>query len=84
MSEFEQADRAVRRAAVAIERAVATMLAATQPLERVALDYIIERLIDELMKRNPEVLDYLNKKSGAATMRVANALADWRDIWVDR
>ena len=82
--EFDKADRAITRAAVAIERAITTLLDTTLPLESVACDYVVERLMDELMDRNPKALDYLNKRTGAATMRVANALADWRDLWVDR
>jgi len=83
--EFERADRAVTRAAAAIERAIATMLATTLPLEAVARDYVIERLINELMERNPEALDWLNHElRGEGTMRVANALMDWRDLPIAR
>jgi hypothetical protein len=82
--EFHKADRAITRATVAIEQAITTLLDTTLPLESVACDYVVERLITELMKRNPEAMDYLNKRTGAATMRVANALMDWRDVWADR
>jgi hypothetical protein len=82
--EFEKADRAAIRAAVAIERVITAMLAATKTLDSVARDYVVERLISELLARNPAAMDYLNKQTGEATMRVANALADWRDTWGDR
>lgn len=81
---FERADRAITRAAVAIERAVGNLLDVTLPLEAVARDYVVERLIDELMARNPQALDYFNKKHGKGTMAVVNALMDWRDLWGDR
>jgi hypothetical protein len=83
--QFDRADRAITRAATAIERAVGHLLDVTRPLEAVAPDYVIERLIDELLKRNPEALDWLNHElRGPGTMRVANALMDWRDLWASR
>jgi hypothetical protein len=83
--QFKLADRAVTRAAAAIERAVASLLAATLPLEAVAQDYVIERLADELMTRNPEAFDWLNHElRGPGSMRVANALMDWHDLWASR
>jgi len=82
--EFAKADRAVTRAAEAIERAVSTMLATTRPLVCVAPDFVIQQLIDELMKRNPKAMDYLNEKDGEVTMALANALMDWRDMRVYR
>jgi hypothetical protein len=36
-----------------IERAIADLLDRTLPMEHVAHDYLIERLIDELIERNP-------------------------------
>ena len=87
-SEFDQADRAVVRAAAAIERAVATLLTTTRPLESVAFTYVIEMLISKLMERNPKALDNLNKINFGggreATMRLTNAIMDWRDMWEDR
>jgi hypothetical protein len=82
--QFEWADRAVTRAATAIERAVAGLLAKTQRLDCVARDYVVEQLIDELMERYPEALDYLNKRSGDGTMKLMNAVMDWRDNWADQ
>ena len=56
----------------------------SRPLEQVARDSVIERLVDRLMARNPQAMDYLNMKSGTATVALANALMDWRDEWVAR
>jgi hypothetical protein len=78
--QFEKVDRAVMHAAAAIENAVATMLSATMPLERVARDHVIERLIETLLARNPNAMDYLNAQFGEGNMRLANALMDWRDM----
>ena len=47
-------------------------------------DSVIERLVDRLMARNPQAMDYLNMKSGTATVALANASMDWRDEWVAR
>jgi hypothetical protein len=58
--QFERANRAVTRAAAAIERTIATLLSKTSPLEAVAPTYVIEQLIAELMERNPKALDFLN------------------------
>lgn len=89
-SEFDKADRAVTRAAVAIERAIATMLSTTDPLDTVARDYVAERLISELMERNPKAVDFLNTRGSASglrgqgSMRLMNAIMDWRDRPADR
>jgi hypothetical protein len=87
--QFERANRAVTRAAAAIERTIATLLSRTNPLDAVAPTYVVERLIAELMERNPKALDFLNTvgfggKPGKATLRLANALMDWRDAWEER
>jgi hypothetical protein len=82
--QFECADRAVMQAATRIELAVAGLLAKTQRLDYVARAYVVERLIDELMERYPEAIDYLNKLSGEGTMKFMNAVMDWRDNWADR
>jgi hypothetical protein len=84
--QFEWADRAVTQAATRIELAVAGLLAKTQRLDYVARAYVVERLIDELIERYPEALDYLNKLPGTGdgTMRLMNAVMDWRDNWADR
>jgi hypothetical protein len=82
--DFEEADQAVLRAAAVIEATITKLLEATLPLERVATDYVIETLVAALIERNPEVMDYLNRQRGEATMMIANALMDWRDKWVDR
>ena len=76
--EWEEAKRAVTRAAVAIERAVATMLATTNALESVAHGVVVERLMLELIERNPEALSYLTTYGfgshlpGDATIRLTN------------
>ena len=82
--QFAAADRQVTRAAAKIERAVDDLLNKTCKLECVAPDYVLERLIADLIRRNPKALDYLNEKTGEATMRVANALMDWRDLPTER
>jgi hypothetical protein len=45
--------------------------------------------MSEIIKHNPEVLDWLNGMDGGGwggkgSMRLAEALADWRDQWVSR
>jgi hypothetical protein len=84
--QFERTDRAVMQAAIRIELAVAGLLAKTQRLDYIARAYVIERLMDELAERYPEALDYLNKLPGTSegTMRLMNAVMDWRDNWADR
>jgi hypothetical protein len=71
----------VTQAAMKIERAIADLLDRTLPMEHVAHDYLIERLIDELIERNPRALDYFNSERGEAPMRLVNALMDWHDMW---
>jgi hypothetical protein len=87
--QFQKANRAVTRAAAKIERAVTSLLADTQPLDAVACQYVVERLIAELMERNPQALSFLNTVGfggvvGKGTLRLANALMDWRDDAADR
>jgi bacterioferritin (cytochrome b1) len=79
-TQFDIADRAIARAAEKIERAVADLLERTIRLDRVARDYVIEVLISELIERNPEALDWLNRQRREASMRLANAVEDWRDL----
>jgi hypothetical protein len=83
-SQFGAADIAVNRAAEKIERTLADLLKTTLPLDRVATDYVIEMLIDALIERNPQALDYLNRWHGEGTVRLTNAFMDWRDHWVKR
>lgn len=66
-TQFDIADRAIARAAEKIERAVADLLERTIRLDRVARDYVIEVLISELIERNPEALDWLNRQRGEAS-----------------
>jgi hypothetical protein len=65
----------------AVKRSIAVLLSQL-PLNHVSRDYVIERLLSELIRRNPEVLDYLNELNGApgkGTVRLINAVLDWRD-----
>jgi len=82
--QFETADRAVMRAAGKIERAVADLFARTDPLERVAHAYVVERLASLLLERNPGALDEFKYFKGEATVQLTNALMDWRDQWGER
>jgi hypothetical protein len=57
-------------------------LESTLPLSHVvATEYVVERLASELIDRNPAALDWLNRQRGQGSMRLANALMDWRDMW---
>ena len=79
-AQFKVADRAVLRACERIERAVADLFATTDRLDAVLPFYVVERLIIELMERNPGALDHINfGGSGDATMQLTNALMDWRE-----
>jgi hypothetical protein len=82
--QFAAANNAVLQAVVKIERAVVDLLEQTADLDGVAHDYVIETLIARLVVPNPQVLDWLNKQRGEASIRLANAVADWRDDWVGR
>lgn len=82
--QFAAANRMVDETVVTIEQVVAGLLGATRPLEGVALDYVIERLVETLIERNPRALDYLNHQNGEGSMQLANALMDWRDQWEKR
>ena len=58
------------------------LLGATLPLSHVVgTDYVVERLACELIERNPAALDWLNRQRGKGSIRLANALMDWRDMW---
>jgi hypothetical protein len=82
--QFTIANRAIERAADKIERAVAMLIEQTASLDHVAPDYVIEGLADTIIKRNPNALDWLNRQRGEVGMRLANAVADWRDLWGKR
>jgi hypothetical protein len=82
--QFRRANRAVIQAAAAIERAVERLLDKTDPLDCVARDYVVERLMDVLVTEYPEAVAYLNRLLGAGTMQLTNAAMDWRDNRVDR
>jgi hypothetical protein len=36
------------------------------------------------MQRNPEAFDHFNRCHGNASIRLTNALMDWRDQWAER
>jgi hypothetical protein len=83
--EFAAADKAVARAASKIEQAMVELLEKTLPLSGVvATDYVVETLADALINRNPAALEWLNRQRGEASMRLANALKDWREMWAKR
>jgi hypothetical protein len=83
--EFGVADKAITRAAAKIEQATVELLQTTLPLSHdVATDYVIERLAAALIDRNPASLDWLNRQKGEGSIRLANALMDWRDMWESR
>jgi hypothetical protein len=86
--EFRQADKAIERSATRIASEVKALLARL-PLNHVGPDRVIERLGAEIIKRNPELLDLLNgiegyTRRGPPSVRLAEALADWRDAGYDR
>jgi hypothetical protein len=82
--QFEMAERAAGRAAMAIERTVVTLLEDTGMLDCVARDFVVERLMAQLIQHNPAAMDYLNKQSGVGTMRLMNAVMDWFDGAAER
>ena len=87
-AEVRPANKAITRTAERITAEVRQLFA--RPFgEHVARDYVVERFMSEIIKRNPEVLDWLNgidggSGGGKGSMRLAEALADWRDQWVSR
>ena len=80
----DRADRAVERAVAEIEAAVNRLLDRTLPLDCIACDYVIEHLVEVLIDRNPQGIDFLNRQRGSVTVALANALMDWRDMWERR
>jgi hypothetical protein len=82
--DFATADKAIERAVSTIEQAMVELLEATLSQQSVATDYVIEQLIGLLIDRNPVVLDWLNKQRGESTIKLANALMEWRDTWESR
>jgi hypothetical protein len=80
--EFALADKAITFAAAKIEQAMVELLHTTLPLSHVVpTDYVVERLVYELLERNPASLDWLNRYGGERSMRLANVLMEWRDTW---
>jgi hypothetical protein len=78
--EFAAADHAIEQAADAIARRIALLLRETAKFERVAPDYVQEHLLIVLLRRHPEILDWLHQQRGEASMRVSVALQDWLDL----
>jgi hypothetical protein len=83
--------RAVRRAAVKIERAIRELVDARLSWwwggtldDNTVADEIFEQLLIALIDRNPKAMDWLNRHRGEATMRLAVTLMDWRDNWAER
>jgi hypothetical protein len=82
--EFRNTDQAIARTADRIKGEIEKLFSRLPP-KYVAWDYVVERLIDELITDNPELLDWLNgikSPRGDISMRLAEALADWRDSQV--
>jgi hypothetical protein len=86
--EIRKADIEIARTADRIRREVDALFARL-PFRAVAWDTVALKLADEIIWRNPELLDFLNGTDnyhprGGASMRLAEALADWRDAtWHD-
>jgi hypothetical protein len=82
--EFRNTDQAIARTADRIKGEIEKLFSRL-PLKYVAWDYVVERLIDELITDNPELLDWLDgikSPRGDISVRLAEALADWRDSQV--
>src|ERR1700730_16595667 len=82
--EFRNTDQAIARTADRIKGEIEKLFSRL-PLKYVAWDYVVERLIDELITDNPELLDWLNgikSPRGDISVRLVEALADWRDSQV--
>src|ERR1700738_3755693 len=82
--EFRNTDQAIARTADRIKGEIEKLFSRL-PLKYVARHYVLERLMDELITDNPELLDWLNghkESKGDISMRLAKSLADWRDSQV--
>jgi hypothetical protein len=87
-AEFRKADREIARTA---DRILGEVDALFRKLRHgyVAHDYVVQRLGCEIIDRSPELLDWLNGIEGYCqryelSVRLAEALADWRDDWSRR
>jgi len=81
--QFAAADRAIERAATNIASEMAALLDKAGK-DNVSRDYTIERLVVFLLRRHPEILDWLHHQRGEPTTRVSVALQNWLDLWRDR
>jgi hypothetical protein len=77
--QFARADQIVDKTAEKISAQFARMMDQAYPLEWVAYDYLVERLVCALISKNPGIMTWIDKQSGENTMRVAVALTDWLD-----
>ncbi len=82
--QFAAVDQAVDRAAARIAGGIAGLMDETAKYDDVAPDYVRERLLAVLLEWHPQSLDWLDRRAGEASMRVAEALRDWRDLWPER
>ena len=82
--QFDDADRAIERTAGAIARQVTALLRRTAQFETVGRDYVIEQLIVELFQNHPEATAWLDRQRGEGSIRLAEALKDWLDLWERR
>jgi hypothetical protein len=85
--QFDRADREIDRAASIIAGSVNELLDKVgADMPAVALDYAVERLLLALVREH-DILSALEgmAQPGDATLRLSNALADYRDSrWQDR
>jgi hypothetical protein len=82
--EFDAVDHVIERTAGAIARQVTALLRRTARYETVDRNYVIERLIVELFQNHPEATAWLDRQHGEGSMRLAEALKDWLDLWERR
>jgi hypothetical protein len=83
LDQVAAADRAIEQAADKIAAEVAALTEKTAIYD-VASDYVIEGLVVVLLRKHPEILDWLHRQRGEASMRVSVALQDWLDLWRKR
>ena len=78
--DFARVRREIDKAAVAIVRAVETLLARTAALESVAPDGVVENLLLTLLHEHDfaKLLDRM-AQPGPVTLQLSNALHDYRD-----
>jgi hypothetical protein len=77
--QFGRADQIIEKTAERISGQFSKMIEQAYPLEWVARDYLVERLVCTLIAKNPEIMNWIDKQPGEHTMRVAVALTDWLD-----